>query len=165
MRLLTCTGCKFAGSCDHAAQLRAALKGHGVRTIKFACAKRESVLSPGQAAIFTTFTTTDDGFRDGFGDRLEVSYPGVVIEQRGGKVWGFIKPGTPEHGGEEYPFEPKGNGYVKMPLARVRVDASRPSVPLKQCRWCASYYEIDGRCDRDRNYTPNGDCLASPPNP
>lgn len=156
MRLLTCTGCKFSGDCDHARHLRSALKGHGLRSVKFACAKRENVLAAGQTAIFTTYISRCDDM-DNY---MAVSYPGIVIEQRGNKVLGFIRPGEMDTS-RCYPFEPRGNGYVKMPLARVRADDSRPPVEMKKCRWCASFFALDGRCDRDPSYTPMRDCLAA----
>lgn len=156
MRLLTCTGCKFSGDCEHARYLRGALKGHGLRSVKFACARRENLFQPGQAAILTTYISTGDDM-DNY---MPVSYPGVVIEQIGGKVLGFIRPGEIDST-RCYPFEPRGNGYVKMPLARVRADESRAAVDLKKCRWCASFFALDGRCDRDPSYTPRDDCLAA----
>lgn len=153
--MLTCTGCKFSGDCDHARHLRSALKGHGLRSIKFACAKRQPVFRPGDPAIFKTFVALDPEDR-----AVEVSYPGFVIEQKAGRVIGFVKAGTDDLGGEGFPFEPRRNGYVKMPLARVRADESRAAVDLKKCRWCASFFALDGRCDRDPSYTPR-DCLAA----
>lgn len=158
MHLNTCTGCKFKGDCDHAAHLRLALKGHGIRSVKFTCAKREPVFRPGDPAIFKTFISDPD--EEHRGGVEEVAYAGVVIEQKGGKVIGFIKPGAPDIYGET-PFEAKGNGYVKMPLTRVRPDPSREPVEIKTCRWCASNYAIDGRCDRDPNYTRTSDCLKA----
>lgn len=156
MHMNTCTGCKFKGDCDHAAHLRLALKGHGIRSVKFSCAKREPVFRPGDPAVFST--TVSAGFED---MAYSVTYPGVVIEQKGGKVLGFIKPWVEDLTGEGLPFEPRGNGYVKMPLTRVRPDPSREPVEIKTCRWCASNYAIDGRCDRDLNYTRTSDCLKS----
>lgn len=157
MHMNTCTGCKFKGDCDHAVHLRATLKGHGIRSIKFACAKREPVFRPGDPAIFTTYVTEDDPDDQA----VEVRYPGIVIEQKGGIVIGFIKAGAEDLGGEEIPFSPRNNGYVKMPLRRVSPDPSRETVEIKKCHWCASNYAIDGRCDRDPNYTQTSDCLKA----
>lgn len=156
MHLNTCTGCKFKGDCGHAAHLRDTLKGHGIRSIKFACAKREPVFRPGDAAIFTTKVASDPNDMP-----VLASFPGVVIEQKGSKVVGFVRPYVKDIGGEDFTFEPNGNGYVKMPLTRVRPDPSREPVEIKTCRWCASNYAIDGRCDRDPNYTRTTDCLKA----
>ncbi|MFN6952495.1 MAG: hypothetical protein ACK4NE_07865 [Albidovulum sp.] len=158
MHLNTCTGCKFKGVCDHAAHLRAAIKGHGIRSVKFSCAEREPVFRPGDPAIFTTYISDpDEEHRCGV---EEVSFAGVVIDQRGSKVIGFIKPDSRDIHGEVI-FEAKGNGYVKMPIKRVRPDPSREPVEIKTCRWCASNYAIDGRCNRDTTYTPSTDCLKA----
>lgn len=159
MKLNTCTGCKFSpAECDHALHLREHLKGTGIRSVKFACAKRVEVFSGGQAAIFTTYIADADDEYSNY--RITVSYPGYVIKQVGSKVLGFIKPMTPDTSGE-YPFDARGNGYVKMPLSRVHADAERPSVSLHLCTWCASYFEIDGRCERDPNYTRPESCRAA----
>ena len=155
MHLTTCTGCKFKGDCDHATHLRAALKGHGIRSIKFACAKRDPVFRPGDPAIFTTYTATG-GDND---ETTEVRYPGVVISQKGGKVFGFIRPGIDDLGGEGLPFIPRSSGYVKMPIARVRPDPSRSPTEIVTCPWCASNYSVDGICHRDPNYTRPDQCL------
>ena len=157
MRLLTCNGCKFSGDCDHARHLRTSLKLFGIRSLKFACAKRENVFAPGQPVIFQTWTTEDDGDDDR--RRVEVTYPGYVIEQMGGKVFGFIEPGTADAGGEEYPFEPKAGGYVKMPLSRVRADSKREPGDARRCGWCSSHPGVGAGCGYDPAYTPRGVCL------
>ena len=156
MHLTTCTGCVHKVGCGHAAHLRTALKGHGIRSVKFACAKRQPVFRPGDAAIFTTFVADDPEDR-----AVEVRYPGVVIGQKGASVIGLIKAGANDLGGEGFPFSPRGNGYVKMPLTRVRPDPSREPVEIKTCRWCASNYAIDGRCDADPDNRFARDCLKS----
>lgn len=157
MRLLTCHGCKFSGDCDHARHLRTTLKGYGIRSIKFACAKREDVFAPGQPVIFQTWTSdeADDENRP-----VEVRYQGYAIEQRGSRVFGFITPNTHDRGGEVYAFEPRGNGYVKIPLSRVRADDSRPMGDVRQCDWCANHPGVGAPCNIDPDYTPRGKCLA-----
>jgi hypothetical protein len=163
MKLLTCTGCKLDRACARADQMRAALKGNGVLSVKFACKDRQPVFAPGDAALFTTFVTDCDP-NEMFGGRVvEVTYPGVVIEQVGSKVIGFIKAGIEDNNGEGLPFEPRGNGYVKMPLRRVRRDETRPPTEIKTCQWCASHYAISGVCNFDPDYTPKGQCFATPP--
>lgn len=164
MKLLSCTGCKFAGSdCDQAAKMRGSLKGLGIRTVKFACSKRQNVLQPGQAAIFNTRVPL---FGEG-DETLVVGYPGHVIWQKAGKVFGFVKPGTLDTS-ESYPFEARSNGFVMMPLARVHADPSREPASVEHCRWCGSFPALgDTRCDYDPHYTRQDQCLAkaTPKNP
>lgn len=156
MKLNTCTGCRFARNCDHASFLRKSLKGYGIRSIKFACAKRDDVFSPGQPVFFQTWITDGDGE---FGQRVKVVFQGYAIEQRGGRVFGFIKPNTLDTD-ELYEFEAKSNGYVNIPLARVKYDKSRPNGDVRLCRWCGSHPGIGARCGIDLNYTPRGECLS-----
>lgn len=158
MNLLTCTGCKHKGACDKAADMRAKLKGLGVRSLKFACPKREDIYQPGQPVVFTTYVSERDG--SGWGrDVTAVVYKGYVIKQYGGKVFGFIKPDTRDET-EGVPFQARSNGYVKIILARVQPDPTRPTVALKQCGWCGQYPGIGARCDKDPNCTPASGCLA-----
>lgn len=154
MHLHTCTGCKFKGGCEHEVKLRTLLKGNGIRSVKFSCSKRESIFKPGMPAIFTTYT--DDP--NGEGSEM-VSYEGVVIQQKGSKVIGFIKPNSPDVCGDS-PFEAKGNGYVKMPLTRVEPDLNRKPIEIKVCRYCASIPSIDGKCEGRAGWTPSGCLLA-----
>jgi hypothetical protein len=158
MRLMTCTGCKLAGNCGHAAFLRKALRGYGIRSMKFACALREEIFRPGQAALFTTFVSDeDDEYRRSV---TEVTYPGYVLKQMGSKVLGYIKPGAGEVSGEEIPFEPKANGFVKMPLSRVKPDDQRDDADVTACRWCARHIGLGEACERDPHYTPLSQCRA-----
>jgi hypothetical protein len=155
MRLLTCTGCKFAGDCDHARHMRASLKLMGIRSVKFACAKREDLYAPGQAVVFQTWVTTDDEYRPS----VEVYYPGYALGHKGTRVFGFIAPGTPDTSGH-HPFEPRAAGYVKIPLSRVRPDPTRENGDARQCGWCARHPGLGAGCGVDLNYTPRGKCLA-----
>ncbi|MCV9940880.1 hypothetical protein OIU35_31405 [Boseaceae bacterium BT-24-1] len=159
MRFLTCTGCKFNGDCDLAAVKRADLKGHGIRTIKFACKRRADIFQPGQAALFTTFVSDEDEAHRG--GVMEVTYPGHVIKQMGSKVFGFIKPGAEDTDGYGIPFEAKVRGYVKMPLTRVKTDGSRDAANVDSCKWCGQHVGLGDVCGKDPYYTPPSQCLAA----
>lgn len=161
MRLLTCTGCVMNGACAHAPDLRAKLKGLGIRTVKFACKHRRDLFLPGHAVLFTTFITEEwDGDYGGGSERTQVSYPGHVIKQMGSKVFGFIKPGVDDASGEGIPFEPKANGFVKMPISRVKLDERREPADVTECRWCSRFIALGHSCEKDQHYTPPGKCLA-----
>jgi hypothetical protein len=155
MKLMTCTGCKLGGKCEHADFLRRDLKGYGIRSMKFACARREDIYQPGQPVFFTIFVPYDDDERKS----TAAKFPGHVIKQNGGKVFGFIAPGTPDiYGG--FPFEARAGGYVKIPLARVTADEARPKGNVSVCRWCGNHPAVGAQCGKDPNYTPPGMCIA-----
>ena len=151
MKLLTCTGCKFSGECARARNMKDVLRGLGIFSLKFRCPQREDVFSPGQAAIFTTYIS--DSNDTGESTARNVHYQGRVIQQYGGKVVGFIAPSTPDESGD-YPFEARCSGYVKMPLARVKPDDTRPAISLSCCRFCGSHFDLTGVCRGEPDYLP-----------
>jgi len=160
MKLLTCTGCAIDRACTVQTDMRDKLKGLGIRSLKFACKHRVDLFQPGQPVLFTTFTTSDcESDYDGLAGRLTVVYPGHVIKQMGGKVFGFIKPETPDTS-EGYPFEAKAGGYVKIPLSRVKTDNSRPVANAAACDWCNRHIGLGAICEKDPHYTPSSQCLA-----
>ena len=156
MYMATCVGCKLRDDCEHRDFMRKFLRGTGITSVKFVCKMRETIFKPGQPVIFKTFVSDDDGDRH-YGSRA-VEYPGYCIEQIGTKVFGFIKPGEPDIGGFE-DFVPASNGFVKIPISRVRVDESRASITIHQCEWCGAFSSIGAPCWKN-NYTPSGQCLA-----
>lgn len=158
MKLLTCTGCAKAGKCQRATDMRGKLKGLHITTLKFVCPDRAPIFLPGQAVIFTTFTCDeDDGYRGGV---EQVWYRGHVIKQDGGKVFGFIPPGSLDLT-NDVPFEAQYGGYVKMPLARVRRDSESADADVRECRYCAKHPGLGAACGRDPAYTRDSDCLAT----
>jgi hypothetical protein len=157
MKTLTCNGCAFDGACERQKDKRAALRGLGITTVKFICKDRRDAFSPGQPVIFTTYVVDDDGeYRSG---AIEVSYQGHCIKQFGLKVFGFIKPGTEDAGGEGIPFEAQKAGFVKMPMRRVKADDTRLYADLSYCDQCGAYAGL-GQCFKDPHYTPRGKCAA-----
>lgn len=150
----TCTGCRLKGECAHAEGLKAKIKGLGIRSMKFGCKLREDIFAPGQPVIFDTFANDDS--EEGW---CKVRYKGRVIKQMGGKVFGYIKPGSGDLT-VEWPFKAKANGYVKMPLARVRADDTRDVADARCCDWCQSYPGLGAECLKDPEHTPAEKCLA-----
>lgn len=156
MKTLTCNGCAYDRACERQNEKRAALKGLGITTVKFICRDRADVFQPGAPVIFTTFVANE--WDEGRGC-IEVSYPGYCIQQYGLKVFGYITPGINDVGGEDIPFEPQKNGFVKMPLSRVKPDDTRVSADLSYCGWCGAYAGL-GQCFKDPHYTPADACAA-----
>ncbi len=155
MRLLSCTGCISEGRCERALNLRESLQGMMIRTVKFGCPIREDRFKPGQPVIFTIKISRGD---DEGGMNL-VYFEGFAIEHKGSRLFGFIKPGSMSLD-EEYSFEGTSNGYVKVPLARVRADASRQPVSAEACRWCNNHPQMGAACNKDPEHTGRNQCLA-----
>lgn len=155
MHTPTCNGCATDGACDIQKEKRAALRGLGITSAKFVCRDRADVFLPGEPVIFTTYVADDYDERGG---SVQVSYRGYCIKQTGTKIFGFIKPGEEDVGGEGIPFEPRSNGFVKMTMKRVRKDSSRSIADLSFCGQCGAYAGL-GQCFKE-TYTPVGSCAA-----
>ncbi len=156
MKLLSCTGCVSEGQCERAASMRERMKGMHIRTVKFGCPIREDRFKPGQPVIFKTNVP----LYDDEGGASEAYFKGYVIRQIVGKVFGFIKPDSLSCDGKDFVFEARANGYVKIPLARVKPDSAREAVSAAPCDWCGNHPQMGEACGKDLNYTPTGKCLA-----
>lgn len=155
MKTVTCNGCAFDSACDIQKDRRAALRGMGITAVKFICRSRADVFHPGQAVIFITFVSDEEG-----GGAHEVRYAGYAIRQMGTKLFGYIKPGAEEVSGDDMPFEARSGGFVKIPINRVKADNRRPTVDLTLCRQCGAY-AIFGQCFKDPTFPPPpGSCEA-----
>lgn len=153
-------------TCETRAALQAAIAGLGITSLKHRCAAYAPALMPGDAVKVQTlpYYPTDD-------EPVSVKrwFPGHFIKLTGTRALVFVAKGARsldrDHQGNEYEFEPHGNGYLKVPLSRVAVRDAEP-VDVTACRWCAAILGVGDPCGRDPSYTPSRDCLQeqrSPP--
>ncbi len=154
--LHTCAGCALRKSdCAIRTKLRAAIAGLGVTAAKHRCASFLPHYPPGASVQVKTYVSTEGDGEDG----PAISwFPATFIRQVGTRGVAFIKPGTEDETGI-HPFEPRGNGFVKVPLARIRA-GDQPSAPdISECVFCGVIPALGQKCQGDPEYRA-GTCLA-----
>lgn len=138
----TCIACKLAATdCEARRAFAAATRDLRITSVKWRCASRVPVFAPGDPCFARTVP-----FQQGHPDDEEppkLEFPAHVIAQV--SVTRFIvfidKGALPidDGYGEEFAFEPKGHGYCKIPLSRLRPREGEKRAVCPKCQ------EIDGK--------------------
>jgi hypothetical protein len=133
----TCVGCELHRQpCDEREKVRAQIKGLGVTSIKWRCKNRVPIFNIGDP-VWVHTVGSDDAMADD-GEAYFDDYPGVAIRAAGTKMLVFIEQGAPGRDyGDEIPFNPRGTGFCKIPLSRLKVrDGEREDI-CPDCEWPA----------------------------
>ena len=153
-----CTGCELQGMpCDMRENLRSKLAGIGVTSIKWKCALRTPRFKVGQPVWANVYVATEGSEEDG--RYVKADFPGTVCRLVGSKALVFIKPEA-RSDCDDYEFQPKGNGFCKIPLSRLKPRDGEAETICPSCEQPASLGHIDGyRCALPvRDYAPPAEC-------
>lgn len=166
MRMLSCAGCAMDGACSIQAAKREALRGNGITSLKFRCTQRANRFAPGDAVLVTLRTSDPDDYGDcGPVDITLERFEGYVSRVKLGRVVCFIKPGTiGDYNSAFMPANPasSGAGFVKVTIARVEHDPSRPKVSAAFCELCGSMPWIGQACQGNADFHAKfGPCPAT----
>lgn len=153
----TCRACVIDGACEVQNELKSAIAGLGIRSLKHHCTQRVDMFKPGAPVLVDTWATYDRG-EDDSEPPVRDWFKGHFIQYaRDGRPLVYVAAGTPGEGGEG-DFEPHGNGFLKVALSRVKSRDGEP-VDTEACRWCAAILGVGQNCARDPHYTPASQCL------
>jgi len=118
--------------------MRAAIKGLGVTSIKWKCPTRKPRYNPGDPVYARLGADCDPDYGVTVAD-----FPAIVIRLLGSKVLVYVeKDATSESGG--YQFEPRGNGFCKVTLSRLKPRTGEPQTICKSCEWPESLGHQEG---------------------
>lgn len=151
----TCTNCEVdKNSCQRRSDLRKALKGSGVYSLKFKCAERKAMFSTGQRVSFDWSLWDSDGYDE---SELPMRFHGTVIREHGAKFVVQVDSGKDASGeGIEASevFKNKDSLITKVRPADLRpLDEPTRAV-------CSTCYTVEGhakdRCYKQADWTPRG---------
>lgn len=133
----TCYGCASEKkTCPTRDALKKSLAGLRVTSIKWKCMDRIPRIVRGDPIWAWTIASNDltdseEPYHDNF--------PGTAIRETGAKMLVWIEPGAAGEGHcGDVIFEPKGNGFCKIPLSRLKLrDGDRQDV-CRDCDWPTS---------------------------
>lgn len=124
--LHTCVGCFYAAdTCDRRDELKAAIKGLGISSVKHRCLGRYNIYKRGDAVKVHTVNSTEGSIDDHTGIVLDW-FDATVVQQVGGRVVVFVADAT-EGQDSGAPFEASNNGFVKAPLSRIKSSGHCPA--------------------------------------
>lgn len=151
----TCHTCALpAATCQTREALKAAITGLGLTSVKHRCASYAPAFMPGDAVKVETYAWFH---RDGEGTSPKLWFPGHFIRLVGQRALVFVSHEAVSLNGDGVEFEPNGNGYLKVPMGRVRHRDAEP-VDVTACTWCAAILSLGNPCGRDPHYTPRHQC-------
>lgn len=161
----TCKTCRVGkADCDVRAKLEAAIAGLGIGSLKHRCAPYAPLYTPGAPVLVQTVAwMSRDGNGDDEGEPPKHWYPGHFIRFTKASVVAFIKPGTDPvdvTGAHSCPFETQRQGFVKVPLYRVRPSDWAAPVSVEECTNCGAITALGQPCGRDVNYHSLPKCQA-----
>ncbi|WP_202306486.1 hypothetical protein [Mesorhizobium sp. L-8-10] len=133
----TCYGCIHqAEPCVARDAFKAHLIGLRITSVKWKCLQRKTKFNVGDPVWVETYESYDR-------DAERAEFPGTVARVMGGKALVYIRPEARSRC-EDYNFEASGNGFCKIPFARLEDrDAPREDI----CRYCclpASFGHVEG---------------------
>ena len=141
-----CRTCKHKGGCEIKDALSKAIRGLGITSLLHACDSYESEYRFGQCVDVSTWILEADGL--GNPDPLRVVFPGWFVNwTKGGKALTYVRPGSEELNETRIKFDPEGDGWCKIPLARIAHNARCEPCPV--CPECSM--------------VPAGGCANVPP--
>ncbi|ANL02649.1 hypothetical protein EVC10_039 [Rhizobium phage RHph_Y25] len=151
----TCINCAVdAVSCQRRQNLRAALKGSGVYSLKFKCAERQQMFSAGQRVEFDWSLWERDEYDS---SELPMVFHGTVIRERGAKFVVQVDSGKDASGeGIEASevFKKNDQLLIKVRPAKMRALDEAPRAV------CSTCYHVEGGEDRcyqnGTDWMPNG---------
>ncbi len=129
------------------------IQGLGITSVKHRCPGYRPAFEPGdpiKALTWSWFHNDDD-------PPAQCWFPGHFIRLSGQRAIVRVPAKALALDADGVEFEPNGNGYLKLPLARVaHRDGERADVT--PCSWCGGIVALGDPCGRDPNYTPAGKC-------
>ena len=155
----TCVGCeKQKAECPVRDGFKAAMRGHGVMSIRHRCPSRNPMYVPGQHVQVLTAAWL--GAKSDWDDEPpQCWFPAVFVKQLGPKALAFIKPGETGLGEGYYEFETTGGGYVKVPLSRIQIVQTSKLVDMTGCQCCGRIPALGETCGQP------GHSIFGPPLP
>lgn len=156
-RFSTCIGCVRKPDCAKLADIKAAVVGLGVTSLKHRCATRDPEFKPGDPVLVKTVPWRNDPEPENdYREPPKLWFRGVFVSElkNFNQIIVYIKPGTPnetEYDGtgyiDEEEFFPSGAkpGFVKVPRSRVK-KAEGDKVDLKLCAACGEPTAITNCC-------------------
>lgn len=153
MRYQTCVGCVHGkGACQERDRIKAAVTGLSITSMKFRCKHKRLEFRPGDPVLIRLIQSSVEDSYYGEGPSA-ADYKGHVVRNDGSKLLCFIEPQTVSECGE-YQFEPKSNGFAKVPRSRVtRREGIREGV-CKSCRRLISRGH-ESECWSVHSFNPN----------
>lgn len=159
----TCRVCAHGKvECPTRGALQKALSGLKVSSVKHRCAEFRPVFEPGQPVeVLTVAWTTarhDDWQED---EPPRHWYPAHFIQMASTGPVVFVAPGSaPVDGDTDHVFEPRGQGFVRAALYRVR-PRSGDAIDVTECIQCGAIPTLGQRCGFDRYaFHTEGKCRA-----
>lgn len=154
----TCTGCaRDPKTCEFRQQIRTAILGLGVTSIRFKCPIREAAFPPGQRVIVGW--PLDDRI-DEYGHEKPVRfYATVLAELKPGRYRVKVDDGRDIDGaGYDAPDDLRSEGYANVSIHRLTRVEDEPRLTV--CPSCEDIYEQGAlnRC-RSSSYFRPADCL------
>jgi hypothetical protein len=147
----TCFGCKRAAAeCERRQEVREAISGLGVTSIRFTCQAREPLFSPGDDVIVTWPMSFD-----GYGEAEDVPFMATVIgETRSGKYRIRVHPGPCLDDEEdiEAPQDLRSDGHARVSASRLR-PAGGPR--RRVCTTCGEIPGVTSDCLNGQSYLDN----------
>ncbi|KKL16049.1 hypothetical protein LCGC14_2499470 [marine sediment metagenome] len=124
-----CRLCLKRDGCSIKADIGKAVSGLGITSILHKCASYEPPFKPGDPVLVTTICdwNGDDWEPEGIPTAV---FPGHYLDQYGAKAHVYIKPGTEDVGGNQFPFVPKSNGYCTLSFSRVAPNPNGETIKL-----------------------------------
>lgn len=147
--LSVCTGCASqALACPTRDKLRAAVRGLGVTSIRHRCHERIPLYAPGAPVLVKTSAWLSRDDAESVDVPPKTWFPGFFIRQKGNSAIAFIRPGTMEaYDDSGHTFETIGEGFVKVPFARVMPRGDDKPIPVDECRLCGRIVALVSECN------------------
>ena len=168
-RFSACTGCALSpATCFTGRRLRKALEGMFVSYVRHRCAERVPLYQPGAAVLIRTRPYQALPPQDGVyipSEEREAEPPwcefqGIFIRQRGRLAICYIAKGTQDLDCE-WEFYPSTNGFLKIPMSRLKPLPNVPAIDLQECVRCGEYYALTKWCGRENEgWNANHPCIA-----
>lgn len=110
----TYTGCLSQSEpCKARDAFRESVKGLGITSAKWRCNSRVSKFIPGDAV----WAMTADDYSE---NAVREWFPGIVTRRSGPAMIVYIAAGAVSKDDDECLFEPRGNGFCRIPISRIK---------------------------------------------
>lgn len=123
--LHACVGCFYAAdTCDRRNDLKAAIKGLAISSLRHRCSDRRSIYLRGEGVKVLTVSDTDRGLDEN--GAVRDWFNATIVKQDGKKVVVFVGDGVRGEASDML-FEAASQGFVKAPLSRIKRSDHEPA--------------------------------------
>ncbi|WP_298164997.1 hypothetical protein [Novosphingobium sp.] len=140
----TCINCAAdKATCERREQVRAAIKGSGITSVKFKCDKRQSMFHVGQRVAITWEVSTEADYS------LDETWPGTVVRENGTRFVVAVDDVPSDEGTPARDYIRNDRLFVKVSPQRLRA-LDEPDRPI--CNFCERAPSVGEACkDFDRD--------------